>query len=334
MKELKRKVTVIMPVYNCELFVAEAISSILDQTYRDFDLLLIDDGSTDASYEIASSFEDDRLSVISRGNKGLVETLNEGLRLAGGCYIARMDGDDVALPTRLEKQVSLLDTRPNIGICGTGYYSFFDSKRNKIRVHREVDSQRIYDQLIFRPPFGHPTVMFRKCLVDEYSLYYDECYKHCEDYELWSRFLRHTEGANIDEPLLLYRQHASQVSIIHGNDVAGNHARITSRELQDRGVDIPVDFATALAGCDDSEPDLGRFCSLMQRGYSELEAIDIDRRVLKREFDRIWLRACSLKYGASGVVKATVSGQLTFRATFSATALKIVFKSLIRKASP
>ena len=148
------KVTVLMPIYNGERYLGEAIDSILGQTLRDFELLIIDDGSTDGSRGIIESYSDSRINLVRNDcNLGLVATLNRGLELSRGDYIARMDCDDIALPTRLEKQVQYMDHNPEVGLCGT-CYQWFDEKSTKTVLLAEDDGS-IRLTLAFENAFGH-----------------------------------------------------------------------------------------------------------------------------------------------------------------------------------
>ncbi len=157
-------VSVVMPVYNTAEYVAEAVDSILKQTLSDLELIIIDDGSTDASPAILDQIQkaDERVHVIHQQNQGIVGALNRGLKLAGGEYIARMDGDDISLPDRLAVQVAFMDRHPNVGICGTACRLFGDTSGLSWTT---TDPDEIASRLIFWPCMSHPTVMMRRDLV-------------------------------------------------------------------------------------------------------------------------------------------------------------------------
>ena len=204
-------VTVLMPVYNGEKYLEEAIKSILNQTFKDFEFLIINDGSTDNSVKIIESFNDPRLRLIhNESNLGLIKTLNKGLKLSNGKYIARMDCDDISLPKRLSIQVRFMEKHQEIGVCGSWVkiigleQSFINKYPQK---HKEA---RAY--LLFNTPFAHPAVVVRKELVQKYQLEYNENYKHAEDYELWSRIIDYTKISNIPKVLLHYRMHPESAS--------------------------------------------------------------------------------------------------------------------------
>lgn len=194
-----------MPVYNAERFVKKAIESILNQTYADFEFIIINDGSTDESEEVIKNFTDQRIHLISQGNQGIVSALNTGLKIAQGTYIARMDADDISEPTRLEKQVLFMQTNPEIALCGTWAWTI--DEHDTITgnyTYPPTNHTAIRKAIIRHSPFIHPSVMFTQKaikVVGSYSLKY----KHAEDYELWTRVVAKFKTANIPEYLLKYR---------------------------------------------------------------------------------------------------------------------------------
>ncbi|WP_177732634.1 MULTISPECIES: glycosyltransferase family 2 protein [Flavobacterium] len=203
-------ITVIVPVYNVAGYIREAIDSILHQTYSNFECLIIDDNSTDDTCSIIEKYQDSRLQIIKKDtNSGLANSLNIGLKLAKGKYIARMDGDDVLVETRFEKQVQLLEANPGIGVCGTAYETF--PQKNSIELPEEHSD--ILTCMLFRCVVAHPSVMMRKELFNQ-EMEYDETKEPAEDYELWSRLLSRTRFFNIQEILLKYRVHSGQISKI------------------------------------------------------------------------------------------------------------------------
>lgn len=204
------RVTVLMPVYNGEKYLRKAMESILRQTYTDFEFLIINDGSTDRSVEIIESYQDSRIRLIhNEKNIKLIATLNKGIELALGEYIARMDCDDISLPDRLAKQVAFMDTHPEIGVCGT-WAKVIDENGNVNRSIKALTGKSI-KRLCWRPsPFIHPTIMARTSLLKENR--YSEGYPHAEDYELWLRLSQKTTFYNLDKFLLLYRVHDSGIT--------------------------------------------------------------------------------------------------------------------------
>ena len=181
-------VSVIMPVYNGGKFLASSIDSILNQSYKNLELVIIDDGSQDGSKEIIKAFQhtDERIKFISRHNMGLVCTLNQLIQMADGRFIARMDADDIAHPERIEKQVQYLLNDLSIALVGTGYH-YIDLNDRKIGSRKIISGEGLLKaSMLFGSPFAHPTVMFNADVCGN-SLNYNAEFEHAEDYELWLR---------------------------------------------------------------------------------------------------------------------------------------------------
>lgn len=208
------KVSILMPVYNSEKYLTDAINSILKQTFSDFEFLVFDDGSIDNSLKIISSYSDSRIHIFkSEQNYGHIFHLNRGLEIAKGKYIARMDADDIAHPERLEYQVKFLERNSDIGVCGT-WYKEFGCQNNLVK--HPIDDQEIRLKLLFKScALGHPTVMMRKLIFDTYLLKYFQSEYPAEDYWLWIRISLVSKLANIPKVLLFYRTHVNQVSKTH-----------------------------------------------------------------------------------------------------------------------
>jgi len=210
-------VSVVMPVYNAEPYLRDAVDSILAQTLGDFELLIIDDGSTDASPAILQSYvsQDTRVSVFSQPNLGIASSLNRGLRLAAAPYVARMDADDISLPQRLEQQVDRLQQDSTLGLIGTAYWAINGSGRRG-QVHRPPGCDTaIRWHMLFDNPFCHSSVMLRKAVLDAQQLAYDERMAYTEDYDLWVRVLSYTRGANLREALVGRRVHEGSTQTVH-----------------------------------------------------------------------------------------------------------------------
>ncbi len=196
------RVTVLMPVYNAAPHLREAVDSILGQTFSDFEFLIIDDGSTDGSAAIIRSYPDTRLRFIqNQRNLGLTATLNFGLDLAQGEYVARMDADDISLPERLAKQAAFLDASPSVGIAGVWAWTFGDAR---FKIPHPAGAERIRAKLLFDSALVHPAVMMRRSALNAHNLRY-RALGHFEDYELWQRAARVFPLANLPEYLFHYR---------------------------------------------------------------------------------------------------------------------------------
>jgi glycosyltransferase involved in cell wall biosynthesis len=199
-----------MPVFNAGNYIAEAISSVLNQSLTNFELLIYDDASTDNTYSVITSFSDKRIIYKKiPENVGYVSLRNKGIDNARGKFIAWMDADDVSMPTRFEEQVFFLERNPHIGICGSWYEFFGD---NSGIVECPVSFEEISYFLFFGTPFGNPSVMIKKELIDKHRLRYDNEFYATEDYDMFERASLCFELANIPKVLLKYRKHDCQVT--------------------------------------------------------------------------------------------------------------------------
>lgn len=206
------KVSVLMPVYNAENYIEEAIDSILEQTFVDFEFLIFNDASTDKSLDIINKYDDSRIRLFdSPDNKGYVYHLNEGIKQATGEFIARMDNDDISLPTRFEKQVEFLEQNPNVGMCGT-WYAHEGGTYHGHLTKLPTNLEDINLLLLYANAFSHPSVMLRKQVLWDHNLQYKVQLMPSEDYALWVTLLDYCDLANIPEVLFKYRIHDNNAS--------------------------------------------------------------------------------------------------------------------------
>jgi glycosyltransferase involved in cell wall biosynthesis len=204
---MQPSVSVVLPVYNCTAYVGEAIESILAQTHADFELIVIDDGSTDDTPRIVQRHRDPRLRFYSQANRGLAATLNRGIELANGRYIARQDQDDISRPERLRRQAAFLDAHPHCALVGT-WAEIWVGRTPTDRVHRHPSENAVLQyELLLDNPFVHSSVMLRKEALEAVGNYStDRERQPPEDFELWSRIARKYEVANVPETLHVYRE--------------------------------------------------------------------------------------------------------------------------------
>lgn len=229
------KVTVLLPVHNGEPYLSEAIDSILGQSFCDFELLIIDDGSTDRTSAIVESYRDPRIRLLRHPrNLGLVSTLNRGLAEAHGAYVARIDADDVCLPDRLQAQVAFLDRHPEVGVLGTAVQIVDPVGTAGATVRFPVSHAMARWALLFSSPIAHPAAMMRKDVITRLGGYRAEAV-HCEDYDLWWRASDVTQLANLDKILLQLRKHDDNVTVrhaeLHGDTVLHICRSMLSRVL-------------------------------------------------------------------------------------------------------
>lgn len=254
-------VSVLMPVYNGERFLVEAIESILGQTFADFEFVIVDDGSTDSSPAILADYasRDLRIRVLSQANTGIVAALNRGLAECRAPLVARMDADDISLPTRLERQVAFLAVHPHVAVVGTAFQLVSETGSAGPVVRHARAHHAIRRGLRHGNCLGHPTVMMRREAIVAVGGY-REFLRHAEDYDLWARVAERYELANISDCLLLYRVHGGQVSsavaeaqVLATLAVQGlARARLRSGREPPPRSDMPDHEFLALLGCSKS----------------------------------------------------------------------------------
>lgn len=204
MSDFTPAVSVLLPVYNGAEYIRTAVASILAQTFTDFELLVVDDGSTDGTREILGSFEDPRIRLLPNGeNRGLPYSLNRGLSEARAPLVARMDSDDESLPHRLAVQVDYLADHPLVGACGS-WVETFGHGAGDVWAYPEAPEE-VKAGLLFRPTLAHPSVMLRKSVLTAAGLNYDPDFLSSEDYDLWARAIEGVPLANVPQVLLRYR---------------------------------------------------------------------------------------------------------------------------------
>ena len=228
-------VSVLMPVFNSENYLNETIDSILGQSFQDFELIVINDGSTDNSKIILEKYalKDVRIRVFDQENTGIIGALNKGLQLARGKYIARMDSDDVSLPNRLSRQVEYMETHPQVGACGT-WIRYHGDKEGEWQT--PTDDQTIRCRLLFESVLAHPTVIMNRDILIKHNLCYRYDYQHAEDYDLWVNIAQHADLANIPEIHLLYRIHPGHIVQRHATLKIESANRIRLRQLEILGI--------------------------------------------------------------------------------------------------
>jgi len=228
------KITILMPVYNGGKFVREAINSILCQTFTDFEFIIIDDGSTDNSVSIVESYNDSRIILKhNTSNLGLIKSLNKGLELAKGKYIARMDADDFSKPNRLELQNNFMDYNHDVGVCGTWVQVI--GEQNAIWKPPIADDN-IRSSMVFENVIYHPTSMFRRNLLEKNNIYYNESMNCAEDYAFWLQWSAYTKLANVGEILLNHRIHPESIGATNKNKQQEIASQIRFLQIEKLGI--------------------------------------------------------------------------------------------------
>jgi len=235
---MKPHVSVVMPAYNAAEYIKVAVDSVLAQTFKDFELIIINDGSTDKTAEILATYKDKRINIITQKNKGLVASLNKGIGLAKAPLIARHDADDRSLPDRLEKQVKLFDDDPELVLAGSSM-----GVMNMMSIYQHdhlllLDDPELKQELLVRSPFAHGSVVFKKSAFLKAGQYQQSDWP-AEDYGLWLRMAPFGTFANIDKPLYIYRENEQGISASNNSAQIKQTHTIRNRAWQLRKQLIP-----------------------------------------------------------------------------------------------
>ena len=226
-------ISVIMSTYNEEKYIETSLKSLLNQTFQEFEIIIVDDASTDNTRQLIQRLQDERIHLIcNEENQGLTKNLNKALKYVTGKYIARMDGDDIAFPTRFEKQVQYMEKHPETMLVSCYTKSFGDSD---LVFALPDDSEVLKVRMLVRPVYAHPGFMMRRELI-EAGYRYNEEYRTAQDYEFASRVAEKYKIGLVPEILLLYRVHKKQVSAKAGNQQFNNADKIRKRQLERLGV--------------------------------------------------------------------------------------------------
>jgi glycosyltransferase involved in cell wall biosynthesis len=229
-------ISVILPVYNASEYLSEAIESILNQSFQNFELLIINDGSTDKSKEIINSFSDTRIKYIdNNGNKGLIYTLNRGIEESKGTYIARMDADDISLSNRFVMQFDYMEQHPQVGACGT-YAQYIGDRQGFWKY--PIDDTDIRCRLMWGSSIIHPTAFIRTSILKTHHIKFSEDYIAAEDYKIWVDISRVAQLHNIPDVLLKYRTHSHQVTTTKGSAMDYTKTKIIFENIVSTGVNL------------------------------------------------------------------------------------------------
>ena len=205
-------VSVLMPVYNAAAYLNQAVDSVLSQTYADFELVILNDGSVDLSEQIILSYSDERIKYYkNEQNEGLIKTLNKGIGLCCGKYIARMDADDISALDRLKKQVDFLEKNPDIVIVGSDATRIDENGKYLRTKIYYCQADLMSTKLFFTNVFAHSSILIKRDIIVEFG--YSEDYPIAEDYFLWTQIASKYKVANINEPLIYYRVHSQGISV-------------------------------------------------------------------------------------------------------------------------
>jgi hypothetical protein len=253
-------VSVVLPVYNGLPYLHAAISSILSQSFTDFELIVIDDGSVDGSASVIEEFDDLRLRFLRQDNQGLARTLNHGISLARGKYIARQDQDDLSHPDRLTLQVAHMEAHQDCVLLGS-WAQIMEVDRLVERFHRHpIDESTLRYQLLFNNPFVHSSVLLRRSALQQVGGYTtDPARQPPEDYELWSRLSRIGSVGNVGQVLLVYRE------------IPGSMSRVGPSPFRSRLITISAENIAAAAGLPIGDPSVRAIAALTHGDAASLQ---------------------------------------------------------------
>jgi hypothetical protein len=290
------RVSVVLSVHNGAADLPKAVDSILTQTFRDFELIAINNGSTDGTAAVLDGLRDPRVRIIHQNDMGLAAALNRGIGLAVGRYVARQDHDDWAKPTRLEKQVAFLEANPDCALVGTRAEIWVgDEKTERVHDH-PTGNAALQFELLFDNPFVHSSTMLRKSALDavgDYST--DRSRQPPEDYELWSRLARRYEVANLPERLTIYREVPRSLSRVGPSPFQEKLVLISSENLAHAAGDIGPDqrhldiaaLSHLAFHAVSADPDIEQLCGIVSKAANRIAARTPDSETRNRVQMRI-----------------------------------------------
>ncbi len=334
-------VSVVMPVYNGEKYLNVALNSILTQTLTDLELIVINDSSTDLSRVILEEFahHDARIRFYdNEKNLGLPTTLNRGLELARGEYIARMDQDDISSPERLEKQVQYMQTNLDVDVCGS-WAELIRDRASEIWKYPTGHAE-IFARMFFENTLIHPSVIMRSSALHQFGLSYDGSATHFEDYDLWSRALPLLRFANIPEVLLQYRLHGLNTSDLHADEQSEGRGRIYARMLTRLQLEYAEDDLSLheKLGMHQYESDY----AFVQSAYiwfgkllhANKQVKLIPQPVFEAELARRWSQICSVTQDKPNLIfRSILSSPLPYKGSTGIVKIIRAFIYLLRQSS-
>jgi glycosyltransferase involved in cell wall biosynthesis len=295
---------VLLPVYNGAAYIAEAIESILAQTFRDFSLVIYEDGSTDDTLATIKRYDDPRIELRAlAANRGRAPNLADGVQRTESDYIARMDADDVASSDRFEKQVAFLDRNPSIDLLGTNVV-FFSESGETVGIQPECHED-IEIALLFGFTMLHPTVMMRNSALKSGGFNYDPALRDSEDYDLWVRMVRSRRFHNLQEPLLSMREHPAKETVAKRRQYQREGNLVRTRQLAELGLVLAPEDADVFFAAACTEP------IAIPDGLMRLERV-LDRVMIANRsahiFDQPRLEAAAASFHRSACRLALMNG--------------------------
>lgn len=295
MVQIKPKISVLLPVYNGEKYIETAIKSILDQSLSDFELIIINDGSTDNTSTLLQEYAiiDSRIKVITNDcNKGIVHSLNSGLAISCGEYIARQDADDISFDERLEKQMSCMDDHDDVGVLGTWSESIDNDGVTSIISRPPAQSFLIKWSLLFGNCMIHSSVLIRRSILKQLGGY-DEKQIFAEDYDLWSRVSFEYRLLNLPEILVKHRLHSNRVSVLNSERQLGTVYKVMNRALlrilnRETPLSLMIDLHKLLQGLPLSDTksiyDITSLILELQKAFIRIEELnEVEAALIRKD---------------------------------------------------
>lgn len=325
-----------MSIYNGEIYLKESIESILDQTFKDFEFIIIDDGSTDKSEKIIKSYNDSRIKFLKNNkNIGLTKSLNKGLELCKGDFIARMDADDISLPVRLEKQLDYMNKNKNVDICGS-WSMTIGQKFGEIR-KCPINHEEIKCQLLLNNIICHSSVIMRKKSISKEGIRYNESYLYAQDFDFFVRMINQFRFSNIPEVLIRYRIHDNQIAEKKKNEqnlIANSIIKKQLKKLLINPTKEELELHNNLIELkiNQSKDLILKSEKWMLKIIKNNAKVNIyDNKTLKLYFNYIWLRLCNA-YAGLGLwsLKTYFKSDLNNYYLNNYSYLKFIGKSIVK----
>ncbi len=289
------KASVIMTAYNSAQYIEESIRSILTQTFRDFELIIIDDASTDETANIIRSFKDKRIILISNAeNKHIAESANTGLSIARGAYIFRFDSDDLMQPHKLETQIRYMEEHPDTGVCGS-YISYFGNRKGVWKM--PVSNGEIRSNLLFANSIANSAVCIRKSVIDAHALQYSTAYRNppMEDYELWLRIIPIAHFVNLPEVLVSKREHTANESNVESGRKEASLGKLFEQAYQLMGIEMQKEeISDLLLAYKQGIPTIEDIYAFAEAAHVLIDKAQktglFERKLLRKALERVLIR--------------------------------------------
>jgi glycosyltransferase involved in cell wall biosynthesis len=331
-------ISVCIPVYNREKFIKAALKSVLNQTYQNFEIIVVDDGSSDNSVTIIKSIKDARIKLFKNAvNKGVVFTRNVGLEKASGDFIAVLDSDDSWEVNKLQKQIDFFKEKPEYGICGTWAKREYSDGSSDIWQYPTSDPE-IRARLVWGSSMIHSSIMFRKRILDVNNFYYDNTIKQAEDYDLIRQFVIYTKAHNIEETLITYAVHENQFTSEAKEEQVAEALKVAIRYLNDLGIKLSENEASAFENVfaydfKMSIDELKYFELVLGKIFSTIQK-DVDsKEYFENNLSNWWFLTCNHS-SVNGLKVFNLyfnNKQFLLTPTISSKHLKFFIKCLLRK---